>query len=388
MASDPSGCRMRLVHPLLTLALIGSWVSAQAPSTPAPSTPAPSTSTPSASAQRDQVEQDIFEGPKDFRAFVVKTTLGTDSYMLKTQNLITAAMGRPEDGGLGITYANDKTRTVAEVWRDRKANCMSLTAFYVAAFRAIGLPAQFAEAPTINLWTRSGNLILNEHHVVAYVPVNIMTRLVADFSGRPHTGQLPIVPISEARFRALFHSNRAVELLLAGDQDGAEAQGRQAVKDDPNSGVAWNALGAVEKMGGSKAAAEQDFRTALSVDSDNGPACGNLETLYRENGRLQEADAYREMGLKIREKDPYFQAFLAKEALAGGRLEEAITRVNRALKLQRTEPDFYLILAQAELNRGERNEAEKAVEKAIRWSLPSQRKRMESKLDLIKAQES
>lgn len=366
---------MRFHPSFLALGLSAAWAFAQTPPSPPPT-------------QRFQVEEDIFDGSKDFRAFAVKATLGTDSYLLKTQYLIAAAMGKVEDGGLGITYANDKTRTVAEVWRDRKANCMSLTAFYVAAFRSIGLPAQFAEAPSINLWTRSGSLILNEHHVVAYVPVNIVTRLVADFSGRPHTGQLPIVPISESRFRALFHSNRAVELLLTGDKAAAEAEGRQAVKDDPRSGVAWNALGAVEKLDGRRAEAEQAFQTALSVDSDNGPACGNLETMCREDGRAQEADAYRDLGLKIRNKDPYFQAFLAREALANGQLDEAITRVRRALKLQRTEPDFYLILAQAELNRGERGEAEKAVEKAIHWSLPSQRKRMESKLDLIKAQES
>lgn len=374
---------MRIHSPMLGLALSGSVLLAQIPAQgPAEPTKAASP------ASTDQVQNDLFDAPKEFREFVVKKTLGTDSYLLKTQYFIAAAMGRVEDGGLGITYANDKTRTVAEVWKDRKANCMSLTAFYVAAFRSIGLPAQFAEAPSINLWTRSGNLILNEHHVVAFVPVNVLTRLVADFSGRPHSGQLPIVPISESRFRALFHSNRAVELLLAGDKVGAEAEGQQAVKDDPRSGVAWNALGAVEKFDGRRVDAEQAFRTALSVDSDNGPACGNLETLCREEGRSAEADAFREMGLKIREKDPYFQAFLAKEALANGRVDEAITHVRRALKLQRSEPDFYLILAQAELDRGQRDEAQKAVEKAIQWSLPSQRKRMESKLDLIKAQES
>lgn len=366
---------MRFHDLILALAVMGPFALAQTPSVSSPAPP-------------PQVEEDIFDAPKDFRAFVVKATLGTDSYLLKTQYLIAAAMGKVEDGGLGITYANDKTRTVAEVWRDRKANCMSLTAFYVAAFRSIGIPTEFAEAPTINMWTRSGSLILNEHHVVAYVPVNIVTRMVADFSGRPHTGQLPIVPISESRFRALFHSNRAVELLLVGDKAAAEVEGRQAVKDDPRSGVAWNALGAVEKLDGRRVEAEQAFQTALSVDSGNGPACGNLETMCREDGRSQEADAYRDLGLKIRNKDPYFQAFLAKEALANGQVDEAITHVRRALKLQRTEPDFYLILAQAELNRGEKDAAQKAVENAIRWSLPSQRKRMESKLDLIKAQES
>lgn len=369
---------MRTLRVLCLMTFLGSSLLVQGQS-PAPE-PAGAAST--------VMDVDIFDAPKEFKTFVTKATIGSDSYTIKTQNLIAMAMGKAEDGGLGITYSNDRTRTVSEVWRDRKANCMSLTAFYVAAFRSIGIPARFAEAPTINLWTRNGNLILNEHHVVAYVPINLMTRMVADFSGRPHSGQLAIVPISEARFKALFHSNRAVEYLLAGDRVSAETEGKVATQEDPHCGVAWNALGAVAKLDGRRADAELAFRTALSVDSDNGPACGNLEALLKEDGRLQEANSFRELGLKIRSKDPYFQAFLAREALADGRLDEAISHVRRALKLQRQEPDFYLILAQAELNRGERQEAEKAVENAIRWSLPSQRKRMESKLDLIKAQES
>ena len=63
------------------------------------------------------------------------------------------------DGGLGMVYDNTYTRTVAEVWRDRKANCLSLTAFYIAACDSIGIKANYDEALNTNRWRRVGSVI-------------------------------------------------------------------------------------------------------------------------------------------------------------------------------------------------------------------------------------
>lgn len=332
------------------------------------------------------VEGDLLVPPAGFREFVIKATIGADGYRAKTQDLVRAALTKPEQGGLGITYANDRTRTVAEVWRDRKANCISLTAFYVAACKVLDMPAIFADAPSISLWVRKGDLILNERHIVAAVYINPITIMVADFSGEPHSGAIHIQPMSEARFRALFHSNRAAELLLSDDFPAAFQEAQSAVKEDPSSGVAWNTYGAVEKALARPAGAEDAFRKAMAVDPKNGPACGNLEGVLRAQGRTAEADQWHVLSLSLRNKDPYFHAFMAKESLQAGDIQGALAHIARAIKLQRMEPDFYLILAQAEMDRGERGAAEKAVRKAIHWSLPGQRKRMESKLDLIQKQ--
>ena len=326
---------------------------------------------------------DIFTAPKEFREFVIKTTIPYHTWSAKTEGLARGIFGRKEDGGLGITYANDKTRTVAEVWRDRKANCISLTAFYAAACKMIGGTVWFAEAPSVNLWVRHGDLIYNELHVVAAIPVNALNTVVADFSPEIHAGAVHIRPIAEPRFRAMFHSNRAIEILQDQGPEAAIPEAEAALKDDPGSGIGWNTYGVIQKAMNQPARAEQAFLRALAIDPKNGVACGNLEGIYLDQGRSEEASKYRALGLELRDKDPYFHAFLAKEALGTGRIDDAVEQIKKALRLQKAEPDFYLILAQAELDRGRRGEAADAVEKAVHWSLPSQKKRMESKLALI-----
>jgi tetratricopeptide (TPR) repeat protein len=331
-------------------------------------------------------DEDILAAPKEFREFVIRATLPYQGYTMKTRALVRAVFSKPEDGGLGMTYANDKTRTVAEVWKDRKANCLSLTAFYVAACRAIQVDVKFADSEGVNHWVRKGDLILHERHVVAVLPINPVDTMVADFSAEPRLGAHRIVFISEDRFKALFHSNRAVELLQAGKIPAAILEAEASLREDPNSGIGWNVYGVMLKANGQPVQAEAAFRKALEVDPKDGSACGNLEELCRSQGREAEAMQFRDLGLKLRDRDPYFHAFMAKESLATGNVEKALAQIQRALKLQRMEPDFYLILAQAELDQGKRDAAAKAVEKAMHWSLPDQRKRMESKLALIQSQ--
>ena len=364
---------------LLSLILSGATVIAQT----APSPPEKVAPTPSESATPDE---DILAIPPGFKDFVVKATLPYQGYTLKTRALVQAVFAKPEDGGLGLVYSNDKTRTVTQVWNDRRANCLSLTAFYVAACRAIQVDVKFADSAGINHWVRKGDFIFHERHVVAVLPVNVIESMVADFSAEPRTGAHQLVFLSEPRFISLFHSNRAVELLRAGDPEGAWLEAQASVHGDPSSGIGWNIFGVVAQKRGEFDAAERAFRKALEVDPKDGSACGNLEELCRSQGRFSEAAEFHQLGLKVRDGDPYFHAFIAKNDLASGDINSALSHIKRALSLQRMEPDFYLILAQAELDRGERQAAEKAVEKAIHWSLPDQRKRMESKLALIQGQ--
>ncbi|HTL98256.1 MAG TPA: hypothetical protein VL181_05570, partial [Holophagaceae bacterium] len=245
---------------------------------------------------------DILSAPKEFHDFVVKATLPYNTWQSKTDGLARRIFAKPEDGGLGIVYANDKTRTVAEVWRDRKANCISLTAFYAAACKFLGVPVRFAEAPSISLWVRHGDLIYNELHVVAAIPINMLNTVVADFSPETHLGAIHIRPISEARFRAMFHSNRAVELLQSDGPEAAIPEAEAALRDDPQSGIGWNTYGVIQQDMGHQARAEEAFLRAIQIDPKGGIACGNLEGLYRSVGRTEDADRYRALGLVLRDR--------------------------------------------------------------------------------------
>ncbi|HET8715194.1 MAG TPA: tetratricopeptide repeat protein [Holophagaceae bacterium] len=375
---------MRSRTSLLPLLLAGGLLRAQAPP-PAPAPEVPATQA-SPAAARPMVAEDLLSAPKELQDLVFKVGARYNTNTGRARELSRLIFASPKEGGLGIVYDNTRTRTVAEVVQDRKANCLSLTALYVASCKMLGINATFADAPSISLWVRRGPIVYNERHMVAAIRLDVVNAVIADFGGLPTYGVLRVRPLPLARFKALFHSNRAVEELQAGNLPGALANARASIEDDSDSGIGWNILGVVQRRQGDDKGAEASFLRALAVDEANGAACGNLEDLYAQTGRPQKASAYRELGLRLRERDPYFHAFLAREALAQGRNDDARAEIRKAIGIQHMEPEFYLVLAQVEVNEGERKAATRAVEKAIQWSLPEQRKRMESKLAMLQDQ--
>lgn len=322
------------------------------------------------------------------RAIAPDTTKVASSHKNQLQLLVSSIHKPVEDGGLGIQYDNSYTRTVAEVWRDRKANCLSLTALYVACARSLGFQANYAEAQNTQRWRRVGKVIRYERHVVALVRDFPNIDMVADFLPqlRKRWGSYIVTPIPEARFLALFHSNRAVELIEGGDLTAALDQANFSVKVDPTSSVGWNIRGVVYRNQGDLVEAEKCYLKAHQLDAKDTSCIGNLETLMREQGRVVEATRYRQMGLELRQKDPYFQAFLAEEALGGGDLNEAINRIQIALKIQPYEPEFHLLNARIQLACGKLDEAMKTIQEARRWAQPLERERYDSKLNLLKKQ--
>ncbi len=328
--------------------------------------------------------EDPFEAPPELQAFARQHTLGQQSVSGKVGALLKAFFTAPGEGGLGITYDNAYTRTPIEAWRDRKANCLSLTALYVAACKSIGLEARYGESLRISRWRRVGTTVRYERHIVAVVPAGVGQELVADFLPEVRRNAQLIAIMAPKRVLALFHSNRAVEQLAESRPEEALKAAHQSIEMDPTLGVGWNILGVVQRDQGLEAEAEASFRKALDADPKDGAPCGNLENLLRAQGRETEAQAYRDRGLEIRKRDPFFNAFLAEEALLDSHWEEAEKRIKQAIRLLPMEPDFYLIQARISLAQGQRKEAIKALEKARKWAMPDMQARYDTKLALLK----
>jgi Tfp pilus assembly protein PilF len=331
------------------------------------------------------VEERPFDAPAEMQAFVRRATLQFPTNSTKAQGLLRACFLPESDGGLGITYDNDYTRTVAEVWRDRKANCLALTAFFYAGCKAVGVETSFAESPSISQWRRVGSLIRHELHVVAIVRQLPLTDLVADFLPEMRKGFYLVRPITELRARALFYSNRAVELVETGQAGDALALVGKAIAQDPSCGAAWNVQGVIQRALNDDAAAEQSFLRALAVNRKDGAAMGNLETLYRSNGQFEQALIYRRMAMMVRAEDPYFQAFLAEEATTSGDLDQAVKHLERAIKLQRQEPEFYLQLSRIHQLRGRSKDAVEVLSKGQKLMDPVEQEKFQGKLAKLRA---
>lgn len=330
-------------------------------------------------------DENPFEAPPELQAFARQHTIARQGVPAKVSALLKAFFSPPEEGGLGIVYDNAYTRTPKEAWRDRKANCLTLTALYVVACKSIGLEARYGEPLRISRWRRVGSTVRFERHVVAVVPAGtIGQELVADFLPEVRRDTQLIAPMEPKRVLALFHSNRAVELLAESRTEDALASAHRSIQVDPAMGVGWNILGVVQRAQGLDAEAEASFRKALAVDPRDGAPCGNMENLLRAQGRVEEAQTYRDRGLEIRKKDPFFNAFLADEALGEGQVDEAERRIKQAIRLLPMEPEFYWVQARVSLARGRTKDAIKALEKARRWAQPEMQAQYDSKLTLLR----
>ncbi len=325
-----------------------------------------------------------FRAPEEMKEFVRRVTLAHLGMRPKVEALLRMTFAPVEDGGLGLQYDNGRTRSVQEVWQDRRANCLGLTAFFVASCRVMGLEAGFAEAPGVSQWRKIGDLIRNEKHMVAVLDNKPLGLLVMDFAPELRRSFYQVIPLGEDKALALFHSNRAVEALDSGLIDEAFTEAQAGIAASPAVGVAWNVLGVVQRERKDAVAAEAAFRKALAVDPWGGSACGNLESLCQSQGRDVEADAFRKLAVNLRAKDPYFHAFLAKEALGRNDFKLARKEINAALKIYKQEPEFYVLMAMVEIQSGDQRDAERALEEAKKWASPLERARMDSKLARIR----
>lgn len=328
-----------------------------------------------------------FQPPPELQTFVRQHTNGELGNVRKVSAILKAFFAPPEEGGLGLVYDNAYTRTPVEAWRDRKANCLTLTALYVEACRTIGIEARYGESLRISRWRRVGSTVRYERHVVAVVPVGAIghQELVADFLPEMRRDTQLIAPLEPKRVIALFHSNRAVELMAESKLEDALGSARHSIHVDPSLGLGWNILGVVQRAQGLEAEAEASFRKALDVDPKDGAPCGNLENLLRAQGREAEAQTFRERGLEIRKRDPFFNAFLAEEAMSDNQMDEAERRIKVAIRLLPQEPDFHWLQARVHLAQGRTKDAIKALEKARKWAMPEMQAKLDSKLALLKA---
>ncbi|MDR2560690.1 MAG: tetratricopeptide repeat protein [Holophagales bacterium] len=345
--------------------------------------PAPSVSSSSGIAA---IEEDPFWLPPEMVSFAEKKVSAAKDPNDKAEKLLQALMLPEDQGGLGITFASDRTRTVNEVWKDRKANCLSLTISYVMLAEKFKIRAAFAESADVMGWSRVGGFVLKSRHVVAVVMEKPNEELVADFLPRilPRFGNYFVNIISTRHGKSQYYSNCSVESLLAGDVAAGKALIEKALEIDPDSSQAWNIKGVIEKYLKNTDAAFQAFRRAIRLNPKDAAAIGNLAGLYRAEGQFEEYTKLKAVENRLRKNDPYYFAFLSVEALEGDKAKTAAKLINKAIKLQPKDPDFFIILCSAFELQNKIPEALKALEKAKELSLPDRQLIMDAIIEDFK----
>lgn len=267
------------------------------------------------------------------------------------------------DGGLALQYDNSSTRTVAEVYRDRKANCLSFTLLFVALAREAGLEAQVQEVGEVLAWYQDEGVIYNANHVNVGVRagpqwqvVDLDTNILAA-RNRPRG-------VDDRRAMAHFHNNRGAELMVEGDVAAARAALLAALEDDPDFVPAWNNLGVLLLREGDVRGAERAYLAALRRKPEHAATLSNLVGLYRRHGEMRMQQHYEWRLDKVQRSDPFHQFMRALECESNGDYDCAIARYRRAVRLQNGEHTFHFGLARAYFLSGDLARAQRELGRA------------------------
>ncbi len=276
-------------------------------------------------------------------------------------DLLLAALLDPER--LRIQYEARATGTAAEVFQNRRANCLAFTSLFVGLAREVGVPVVYLDVDDVERFEKEGDLVVVSGHVSAGFNTGHALKIL-DFSQAPATEYRRVQPISDLTAIALYHSNRGAEALRHGRNEVALEWLRKAVAIDPELGGAWINYGVALRRSGKSPEAEAAYRKALEVDPNALSAYQNLSALLRLKGQEKEADDLLAVSSRLGSRNPFIYLTLGDLSFSHGRMEEARRFYRRALRLYRDNAEPYAAMGLLSLAQGDTGDAAKWLRKA------------------------
>ncbi len=269
-----------------------------------------------------------------------------------------------------IDYSADHTYSAMETYENRKGNCISLAALYVAAARYVNLPAKFQSVSVPSAWTPKDGYYLLTGHVNALVRLRRQT-IHIDFLQTFLDLELKEVKkrsINDDQAYGEFHNNIAMELVEKKDFELAKQHMEIAISYDPDSDFIWSNYGVLHKFEGDFERAEKKYKKALDKNKRNFSALTNLYILYNETGRHAEAQVLAEKVERYSRNNPYHLAKLAQSSLREKRYPEALSLIKKAIKKDKKVADFHHVKAKILYESGKYELSLEALERARKVS--------------------
>lgn len=311
---------------------------------PSPVTGIPIQATTSATAVKVPDQAQIMDLPPDLRRLLQERVVALggseEQRMMRVLSLVF------DDAGVGLSYDISKTLTVAEVWQQRKANCLSFALLVVAMAREAGLEAHVRELGEVVAFYQDAGIVYNVDHVNVSIRVGDKNRIIDMDRSIMMSRQRPRI-IDDSRAVAHFHNNRGAELMGEGQLEQAEAALRAAVSLAPDFVPAWNNLGVLLQRQGQYDAAENALLAAYRLGSNLGPTLRNLANFYVRSDQPTQAQAYSQRLDQVSRNDPFHHFGLALACEHQGDHGCAIKHYRHAIRLQPGEHQFHFGLARA-----------------------------------------
>jgi Tfp pilus assembly protein PilF len=326
---------------------------------------------------------EIMALPPELQALVQEKILAPARHNEKRRlELLTKLMSDKQDG-LGIEYDSDATRTVAEVFQTRRANCLSFTLLTVALARAAQLKADGQTMERVLGWEMSGDLVMQSSHVNARVSAD-GRRFIIDVASQDLLVHSPLRPIADERLLAMYYNNRAMELLEQGDADASQEWLEKALHLDPHNVRLWSNAGVLQEHKARLDLAEADFLHAVDLQSDYGGVLSNLVALYEREDKPALVAQWQQRAEAVLRKDPYHQFAQGMRCEKNADFTCALAYYQRAVRLEPKQHLFHFALARAWLGLGKEHRADDELARALELSEGSNHASYQAKLEQLR----
>lgn len=318
-----------------------------------------------------ETPQSLFWLSDDAKGFVDNAIVDSKSEKRQMRGLVRSIFNRAE---FDLLYQADANTDANTTFKNRAANCLSLTIMTYAMAQHAGFNAHLQQIDIPEFWTRrEGFTLLNAHVNLRIVPQYSIGRyhlnrrdLIIDFDPQEGMDSFGSQQLSQARVVAMFYNNKAAELILDDELNHAYAYLRAAIHIDPAYEQAMMNLGIVYRYAGAMEYAENAYLAAIALDPDYLTAWGNLAALYEQTQREAQASAIYSRLEKLRMSNPYYHLMLGEQAFENEDFKQSIGHFKEAIRLDDYPHHFYFALAQAHLQLGNIDNAERYLSFAKR----------------------
>lgn len=250
-----------------------------------------------------------------------------------------------EARGLGFKYESEGTYDSVEAFRRRRGNCVAFSFLVVALCREYDLDASFQDVNTGPRWDRFGKLVASVRHSNVRVSCEDGDRIV---DLRPYTvpasSWQTLYPVSDQHAFAQFYNNIGFFRLAHGDAAEALRYMELATRIDPQFAGAWANCAHIYARRGDLVTARRYFERALRADPGGLLTMDALVDVLKALGSpedLKQAAKFERRAQWLRDRNPYFQQYVAVQAIQREDWVAADRFLSRAIALKSDEPEFY-----------------------------------------------
>lgn len=363
-------------------------------------------------------QPDLFLLPENYKRDLDAILARSETEYERYRNMRAWIYRRFRDFDFDVT----ETFTLSELSNNRKINCLSFSALFVAAARYVDVPADFQLVIAQPFWDKEGESWINNQHInvtgrvqrpisAAYLNRAIIAvgdpsltlinlrgeldplfddllvsqRYTADINPAIVSIRARTHRIDEQQVLSLYYSNKSIEALLDEDIALAYSYTKQALQTDPDSVIAWNNLGVLYGRVNQPQLSIATYQRAIFLDDEMYSAKSNLANSYRAIGETNQAVALEREVESFREQNPYYHSALADDRISEGDYTRAIRHLRRALEQKHNEHYFYHQLAIANQHLGNMDAVVENLGRARRYARGSEKARFSGKLRALEA---